>query len=836
MGARVTEIDTAPSDTLAWLHEEPGPGLSQWLRADSSGVFWIQGKAGSGNSTAMKFLLESPQTLELLNGPNEDKLWLLVGSFFTGRNERIQASWLGILHDMVCQVLKRRPALMAKAVAAFLARSHDAWDMDTLEQLLLSFFNDPDCESIEQGKVKIIAASRPRNDLRDLFAGDETFVMQDWTRGDIETYIAGRLSQQPRWKELVRTDTDRTATKIKQDISKRAQGVFLWVRLVLDELADGIQNGSDLSELDKTVSKFPDDLDDFFSHMLGKVERKHYQELVIIVETLLRSRTTPTPEFLLLVLQSNTRRTGPTISEHHEEYTCYPQQNMDSDGLIRRLQSRCGGLVEIVPMYPYAQNTDMKSLRAVQFLHQTVKEYFLERKSMELFMQSITHLAPGVQSPNGHFFVLQAYLQWLRAPDSAYPNLFDDEPNLPGDIVFHASRIELELHMSPTQLLTAIDPWMAEQSDDGVLWPILRSHGPKLWWPDVDVLPGQILLITAPKYSLGLYIKETSTGKMMESIRASGVIQFGYLPCNDQDYYHLTTGPLLGGVELLVKCGVDVAQQRIFDTVCPPTPLDALGIFVSAHAQCSWSNDDSNDKNGHTAVLGRLLELGTNPCGFCKRHDGKFVCIAEYFLHKHIRETRSIHALNLLWDQVSARSLSLEDMFHIKRDRLFELTIFKRDGTPETARWLLDHGATISSEVAANMYKPFAKAALSEYGTKTFAGLVPSSATKGVSQEILERSLLNIYEYDLDGETVRGYKVLLANEFRRPHYYEIDARGVASLYNLDWPVPVTPRTSFFKVVYTHVFSYTSNLQFLSLVICLILYWICSVSDLLAKSF
>ncbi|KAL3491185.1 hypothetical protein BJX62DRAFT_237423 [Aspergillus germanicus] len=273
MGARVTQIDTALSDTLAWLHEEPGPGLSQWLRADSSGVFWIQGKAGSGKSTAMKFLLESPQTLKLLNGPNEDKLWLLVGSFFTGCNERIQASWLGILHDMVYQILKRRPALMGKAVAAFLARRHSAWNMDSLEQLLLSFFNDPDytihvcflidaldehdgkhdrmCTFLhelagtgsEQPRVKVIAASRPRNDLRDLLASDETFVMQDWTRGDIQTYIAGRLSQQLRWQKLERTDNHGTATKIKQDILERAQGVFLWVRLVINEMVFEIQNG-----------------------------------------------------------------------------------------------------------------------------------------------------------------------------------------------------------------------------------------------------------------------------------------------------------------------------------------------------------------------------------------------------------------------------------------------------------------------------------------------------------------------------------------------------------------------------------------------------------------
>ncbi|KAK4945993.1 hypothetical protein LTR10_014795 [Elasticomyces elasticus] len=228
MSDRVLQIKNAHRETLKWLYEEDGPGLIQWLMS-GSGIFWIQGKAGSGKSTAMKFLLENYQTLTLLNQSLEPGSWLLMGSFFTDRAERIQASWEGILHDMIYQLLEHCPVLMNIAYSAFLKRKQDNWDTDSLEKLLLTFFigfhgelhvcflidalDEHDGQhnrmseflhelvstSTESLQIKVVVASRPHNDLKDLFAGDRTLKMQEWTKTDIQMYVAGRLSRQPRW-------------------------------------------------------------------------------------------------------------------------------------------------------------------------------------------------------------------------------------------------------------------------------------------------------------------------------------------------------------------------------------------------------------------------------------------------------------------------------------------------------------------------------------------------------------------------------------------------------------------------------------------------------------
>jgi len=162
------------------------------------------------------------------------------------------------------------------------------------------------------------------------------------------------------------------------------------------------------------------------------------------------------------------------------------------------------------------------------------------------------------------------------------------------------------------------------------------------------------------------------------------------------------------------------------------------------------------------------------------------VRLAEHFL-KERHNSQNLCALDLLWDKVSARSLSVAEMFDRGRSQIFELQVFQENGTPEVARWLLTHDATISYKVARLMYEPLAAELQRKYWRTGFAELVQSFATEGVSQEMLERSLLNTYEYELHKETINGYKVLLTSEFRQPHYYEADAREFASVYNPEWP-------------------------------------------------
>ena len=61
---RHSKISEAHANTFAWIFEQDVTPFKSWLRC-SSEVFWINGKAGSGKSTLMKYVADHPQTLNI---------------------------------------------------------------------------------------------------------------------------------------------------------------------------------------------------------------------------------------------------------------------------------------------------------------------------------------------------------------------------------------------------------------------------------------------------------------------------------------------------------------------------------------------------------------------------------------------------------------------------------------------------------------------------------------------------------------------------------------------------------------------------------------------------
>ena len=108
-------MDDAHTQTLHWLLKPRplGPGLREWLKGDEE-IYWIQGKPGSGKSTAMKYLFGTSETLALLEGRDTNcrGSWVVIGSFFHDRGNQLQRSLDGILHSMLWQILKNFPCLV----------------------------------------------------------------------------------------------------------------------------------------------------------------------------------------------------------------------------------------------------------------------------------------------------------------------------------------------------------------------------------------------------------------------------------------------------------------------------------------------------------------------------------------------------------------------------------------------------------------------------------------------------------------------------------------------------------------------------------------------------
>jgi hypothetical protein len=160
-----------------------------------------------------------------------------------------------------------------------------------------------------------------------------------------------------------------TLTWSKKSVA-RAQGVFLWVFLVVRSLRDGLTNEDGVSLLRKRLDEIPSDLKEFFKKIIRSVDKVYQPQMAITVLVALRARG---PLRLL---------THWFVDEDDADWTDQPHPHMEAQALFeermsRRLYGRYKGLLEVSRTAP---------CKRVDFIHRTLRDY-LEDNARELFPQ-----------------------------------------------------------------------------------------------------------------------------------------------------------------------------------------------------------------------------------------------------------------------------------------------------------------------------------------------------------------------------------------------------------------------------------------------------------------
>jgi hypothetical protein len=88
-------------------------------------------------------------------------------------------------------------------------------------------------------------------------------ILQDLTYRDIEMYVSDMLGEHQRMLELKKEDPE-GAPQLVTEIVDRASGVFLWVKLVVRSLLDGLSNYDRVSDLQERLWILPVDLEDLY--------------------------------------------------------------------------------------------------------------------------------------------------------------------------------------------------------------------------------------------------------------------------------------------------------------------------------------------------------------------------------------------------------------------------------------------------------------------------------------------------------------------------------------------------------------------------------------------
>lgn len=428
-------ITDAHTKTFQWVFgANTSFGFREWLR-EQNGIYWITGKAGSGKSTLMKFIIEQYATSTALREWAGSDDLVIAKHFFWSPGTGIQKSQEGLFRALLFQILSQRPEIIDEVCAerfnATYAESFGPWSRRQLLQALdnISAIKDHKfkvCLFIDgldeyQGdhtelvsviqriasdpRLKICASSRPWLDFMDAFDSSPwKLYVHDLTQQDMYYFVRDTLCENARFKTL-QSGYRSAAPELIQEITKRAQGVFLWTFLVVQSLLRGLRNEDIISDLRRRLELLPTDLSEFFDRMIASIEDVYKKRVSRLFLTMSLARTTfPVLTFFYLNFDDEAMVEEP-LSFLHD----WPDVDMDKVEILitkkRQLIAQCKDLIHISP----EPGAPVLFAEKVGFLHRTVVDYI----QTEEINTTLVRLAGQDFKPR--MVLLQANLGQLRS-------------------------------------------------------------------------------------------------------------------------------------------------------------------------------------------------------------------------------------------------------------------------------------------------------------------------------------------------------------------------------------------------------------------------------------
>ncbi|KAG7293507.1 hypothetical protein NEMBOFW57_003559 [Staphylotrichum longicolle] len=224
--------------------------------------------------------------------------------------------------------------------------------------------------------VKVVVSSRPLLIFRDTFRPFPSIALHTLTANDISSYVADRLANNEGLAQLtvLRPSFEED---VKKEILGKADGVFLWVRLVLDLLTQGLRDGDTVDELLDKLRGMPKQLGGkkgLYMAMLLNLPVEYRKQGYEYFQMLQRSEVDLDPLMLSFAME-DPQVVFTTPIERITDAEIDIRRKRTSD----RLLSRCGGLLE---------TRGSSWSPRINFIHQTAKEFAGKRSNWEHLLQT----------------------------------------------------------------------------------------------------------------------------------------------------------------------------------------------------------------------------------------------------------------------------------------------------------------------------------------------------------------------------------------------------------------------------------------------------------------
>ncbi|KAH0419561.1 hypothetical protein CcaCcLH18_14354 [Colletotrichum camelliae] len=386
--------------------------FSNWLSFGKD-IFHISAKLGAGKSTLMKNLCTNAEINFRLSDWAGDKKLATGKFFFWNFGSRPQKSLAGLSRTLLCDVLRSYPELLP---SVFGSRWNEALAMpwqtqrtmvitdqeciDALERLIINFngatssyrfcffidgldelqetphFSFRDLSQVIKrwaqksgGNVKFCVSSREYNQFMDEFDDTARVRLHDLTKQDMMSYVHQRLGRLGKLSDTTQRNT------MARLIVGKAQGVFLWVALVVRDLSEKLHDGFCGEDLAGQIHSLPDELDSLFDYILKSL-RKDTPEVYKLFLIMMESSQWGLPCNILAFTFLGSYEKDPRpdfFLQHKPKSFKYSDYWTQSENCKRNLIRCSRGLIEAGP-------DQLTHLICFQFIHRSVQDFLLQPK------------------------------------------------------------------------------------------------------------------------------------------------------------------------------------------------------------------------------------------------------------------------------------------------------------------------------------------------------------------------------------------------------------------------------------------------------------------------
>ncbi|KAF7544871.1 hypothetical protein G7Z17_g9620 [Cylindrodendrum hubeiense] len=340
----------------------------------------------------------------------KDEANTVVSFFFNARGDSLERSTIGMYRSLLYQLLGALPSLLGildqpehqdqlnSIHATILAQGRDPeWEVGILQDLLrtaitglgqqhLTFFVDAldecnvdqveelvdyfedlgQCAVSNRIRFNICFSSRhyPHIDIQ--YGRKLILELQDGHENDITSYIRSKL----------KVGKGKSAEEIKGKMQIKAHGIFIWVVLVVNILNAEFKGGR-IFDVKKRLDSIPTKLSDLFMEILSG-DQQNLQDLRLCIQWVLFAKRPLTLEEYYFAVVSG-------LSP--DELSEWDPEEVTRDDMKRFVLSSSKELAE----------TTATKTPTVQFIHESVREFFLKDGVQELWpnltgdFQSLSH-------------------------------------------------------------------------------------------------------------------------------------------------------------------------------------------------------------------------------------------------------------------------------------------------------------------------------------------------------------------------------------------------------------------------------------------------------------